>query len=61
MYRLADFLSDASSYLRFGRIIEPDPVSKAIAGLRKQIKVVDDDSYIYTLRVSARRRSLPLL
>jgi uncharacterized protein involved in exopolysaccharide biosynthesis len=58
MFGLADFMSDVSSYLSFGRIIEPDPVSSAISGLRKQIKVVNNDSYLYILQVNARTPQL---
>src|SRR5205823_5195377 len=58
MFGLADYMSNVSSYLSFGRIIEPDPVASAIAALRKQIKVVNEDSYLYTLRVTAKTPEL---
>jgi uncharacterized protein involved in exopolysaccharide biosynthesis len=53
MYGLADRLNALSNYLTFGRIIESDPASGAIAALRKQIKVVTQDSYLYTLQVTS--------
>jgi len=55
---LKDFLADCASDLwkivRFGRIINEDPVNKAITDLRKQIKVRNEDSYVYTVQVTGK-------
>lgn len=53
-YRLADDMSDLWQFLKWGRLIEEDPVDQAIVGLRKQVKVRNDDSYVFTLQVSAK-------
>lgn len=51
---LSDYASDLWQIVRFGRIIEQDPVSRAISDLRKEIKIRNDDSYIYTLQVTTK-------
>jgi uncharacterized protein involved in exopolysaccharide biosynthesis len=58
MFGLADYMSKVTSYLSFGRVIEPDPVGAAIGALRKQIKVLTTDSYLYTLQVTAKTPEL---
>ena len=51
---LSDYASDLWKIVRFGRVIEEDPISKAVSDLRKEIKVRNDDSYIYTLQVTTK-------
>jgi uncharacterized protein involved in exopolysaccharide biosynthesis len=58
MYGISDFMGNLSSYASFGRVIEPDPTSGAIGALRKQIKIVSEDSFLYTLRVNAKTPQL---
>jgi uncharacterized protein involved in exopolysaccharide biosynthesis len=50
---LQDFAKGAISVVMFGRVINDDPINRAVAGLRKQIKLTNDDSYVYTLQVTA--------
>lgn len=58
MYGLSDYMNNLSGYLSFGRVIEADPVAGAIGALRKQIKVVNEDSYLYSLQVTAKTPQL---
>jgi uncharacterized protein involved in exopolysaccharide biosynthesis len=51
---LSDWASDVWKIVRFGRIIKEDPVNKAITDLRKQVKVRNDDSYVYTIQVTGK-------
>lgn len=44
-------LKDAWGILRFGRIIEPDPVFATIQGLRESVSVVNNDSFIFSIIV----------
>jgi uncharacterized protein involved in exopolysaccharide biosynthesis len=53
-YALQDYGNDAWMFLKWGRIIEEDPVHKAVTELRKQVKVRNDDSYLYSLQVTAK-------
>lgn len=52
-YALGDYVSRAWVLVRFGRIIIDNPVDAAIAKLRKDVKVSNDDSYVYSVAVSA--------
>jgi uncharacterized protein involved in exopolysaccharide biosynthesis len=52
--RVKDFVidvgGDAWSMLKYGRIIEEDPVAQAVRNLKKNIKVEHEDSYVFTIR-----------
>src|SRR5262249_7638443 len=48
-YAVGDYLAATWSVLQFGRVIKDDPADAAIAKLRKDIKVSNDDSYIYSM------------
>lgn len=52
-YGLADYASDAGMLLQFGRFVKGDPVQQAMARLYRQIKIRNEDSYVYTLQVAA--------
>jgi uncharacterized protein involved in exopolysaccharide biosynthesis len=43
------------SILKFGRIIEEDPTTKAINNLRKHTKIEQADSYVFTVRTFYKR------
>jgi uncharacterized protein involved in exopolysaccharide biosynthesis len=51
-YALQDYANDAWSILSFGRIVEDDPVNRSIVKLRKAIKIGNEDSYVYSLKVT---------
>ena len=51
---LSDYGSDAWSYLQFGRIVQQDRTGRAVQDLRKNTKVVSEDSYVFTLRTIAK-------
>ena len=53
-YWLAELAGDAWQLVKWGRFIEEDPVEQAIAQVRKSIKVRNDDSYVFTLQVTAK-------
>jgi uncharacterized protein involved in exopolysaccharide biosynthesis len=51
-YQLKDFADAAWKILKYGAIID-DPVAGAMYKLYKSIKITNDDSYVYTVAVSA--------
>lgn len=51
-YQVEDFAEDAWKVMKWGRVIPDNPVDKAVATLRKHVKVHNDDSYVFTLRVT---------
>ena len=55
---LQEYGNDAWSLLQFGRIIEQDRTARAIRELRRNTKVVSEDSYVFTLRTMAKTPEL---
>lgn len=51
---LSEYGADAWSLLQYGRIIEENRTAKAIRELRKNTKIVSEDSYVFTLRTLAK-------
>jgi uncharacterized protein involved in exopolysaccharide biosynthesis len=51
-YAAQDYGEDAWKILKYGSIID-DPVGSAIYKLYKAVKITNDDSYVYTVAVSA--------
>jgi uncharacterized protein involved in exopolysaccharide biosynthesis len=51
-YALTDYANDAWMLLKWGRVIEEDSIETAITKLRRQIKMRNNDSYLFTLQVS---------
>jgi uncharacterized protein involved in exopolysaccharide biosynthesis len=49
---LSDYASDAWKVMKWGRVIPDDPENKAVGELRRHVKVRNDDSYVFTLRVT---------
>ena len=49
--------SEAWQLLKWGRLIEEDPVAKAIAELRRGVRVRSDDSYLFSVQVTAKSPS----
>jgi uncharacterized protein involved in exopolysaccharide biosynthesis len=52
-YALRDLSKNAVSIAMFGRVMQDDPTNQAVARLRKQIKLLNEDSYVYTLQATA--------
>lgn len=52
---LREYGSQAWQLLKYGRVIDDEPVAAAIAELRKNIKVTNRDSYIFNLAVRDKR------
>jgi uncharacterized protein involved in exopolysaccharide biosynthesis len=46
---VSDYGSDAWSLLKYGRVIRADPVDEAIADVRRGLKILNEDSYVFTL------------
>ena len=51
---LREVAGEAWSLLKFGRIVEQDPTRSAVEELRKNVKIVNRDSYIFHLYVRDR-------
>lgn len=51
---LQDYATDIWKILKWGRVIPDDPVDKAVRELRRHVKVRNDDSYVFTLQVTAK-------
>jgi len=51
---LWDYGSDAWSLLKYGRIIRPDPTDEAIDDVRRGLKILTEDSYVFTLTARAK-------
>lgn len=50
--QLEDEATDVWKVMKWGRVIPDDPVDKAVETLRRHVKVRNDDSYVFTLRVT---------
>ena len=53
-----DYGADAWSLLQYGRVIEDDRTNTAIRDLRKNTKVLSEDSYVFTVRTLAKTPEL---
>jgi uncharacterized protein involved in exopolysaccharide biosynthesis len=48
---LSDEGSDAWSILKYGRVIDEDPIDGAVTTLRKNLSIDSEDSYVFELKV----------
>lgn len=48
---LEDYGTDAWSILKYGRIIDKEPIAEAVTTLRKNIKIENEDSNVFILKV----------
>jgi uncharacterized protein involved in exopolysaccharide biosynthesis len=48
---LSDEGSDAWSILKYGRVIDEDPINNAVATLRKNLSINSEDSYVFELKI----------
>ncbi len=51
-----DYGNDAWSILKYGRVIDENPTASAVMALRKDVKIVNADSYVYLLRVRDKKQ-----